>query len=310
VRAHLIVNPMSGANRGLPLLPRITKELRVDEVTVTEGKDDAFRAAVRAANEGCDALYVAGGDGTLNEAIRGIAAVGGAFERMAIGVIPLGTGNDFAKALDLGEQPEAALARLNDRNTVRVDLGLLGDRPFVNISAGGFVADVSGTVTPGLKDAIGKLAYVIGGARALLGTEPFSARMTVAGAAGAATAHEGLELQMFAVCNARFIGGGYRIAPGAAIDDGLLDVVLVRRSPLIEFVAVLQKLAAGSHDSERILHFRLREFELVFDRQVRVNTDGELLEADRCRYRVLPRTASFFCGPAPDTVMRPSSLVI
>jgi diacylglycerol kinase family enzyme len=72
--------------------------------------------------------------------------------------------------------------------------------------------------------------------------------------------------------------------------------------PLLEFVRVLQTIAAGEHlDDPRVRHFRAAGFDLQFNRTVRVNTDGELFEANRCEYRVLPRAARFFCGPHPWT---------
>ena len=105
---------------------------------------------------------------------------------------------------------------------------------------------------------------------------------------------------MFAACNARFIGGGYPIAPGALLDDGLLDVLVVSRMPMLEFIAVLQRIASGSsEESAGVMHFRAAAFDLEFNRTVRVNTDGELLEADRCAYRMLRRAVRFFCGREP-----------
>lgn len=118
-------------------------------------------------------------------------------------------------------------------------------------------------------------------------------------------------MQLFAVCNARFIGGGYPIAPGAFIDDGLLDVYVVRRTPTLEFIGVLQRIAAGDHHGdERVLYVRARELELVFDRPVHVNTDGEVLELDRCRYAVRPRAARFFCGDRPQISGSPRRFMI
>src|SRR5262249_44320480 len=148
---------------------------------------------------------------------------------MPIGIIPLGTGNDFAKALALGEDPETALDALVAGRVVDVDVGMLDDRPFVNVSAGGLVGDVAAAVPEGLKAVAGKLAYLIGGARAFLGSEPFSARVVMEGDS-AAPWRGALDVQMFAVCNARFIGGGYPIAPSALIDDGFLDVLVVPRT--------------------------------------------------------------------------------
>jgi diacylglycerol kinase (ATP) len=312
VRGGLIVNPRSGTDRAPELLPLITERLRALvtdlDITVTTGEGDIARAATRAVEDGCGLLFIAGGDGTVNVAVGAVAAVDGALGRTAFGIIPAGTGNDFPKALDLGEVAETALDRLLDARVIDVDLGVLNDRPFVNISAGGFVADVSAILTEPLKDATGKLAFIIGGARALLGREPFSANIAVAGAQPWSGL---LELQMFAICNARFIGGGYPIAPAALIDDGQLDVFLVKRTTTIEFVGLLQKIAAGEHaQDDRILHFRAPALELIFDRVVNVNLDGEVFQADRCGYHVRHRAARFLCGPRPHAAAPPRSLMV
>ena len=320
MRARLIVNPRSGTDRGPALLPLLAERLHTLvtdlDITLTTGEQDIVRAASRAVDEGCDLLFVAGGDGTLNIAVRSVAACDGGLERITFGIIPAGTGNDFVKALDLGEDPEAALDTLLDAQVIDVDLGYLNDRAFVNISAGGFVADVSATLTEELKDVTGKLAFVIGGARALFGREPFAADIRLADKGGHRSATvrpyaAPIELQMFTVCNARFIGGGYLMAPDALIDDGLLDVFLVKHTPTLEFVGLLQKMAAGEHaHDDRVLNFRAAELELVFDRVVNVNTDGEVLEADRCSYRVSHRAARFLCGPRPQAAAAPRPLMV
>jgi diacylglycerol kinase (ATP) len=310
VRAQLIANPRSGTDRAPGLLPLINGRLRTLvndlDITITAGERDVEHAATRAVEERCDFLFVAGGDGTLNIAVRAVAAIDGALERIIFGVIPAGTGNDFAKALDLGEVAEPALDLLVRPRTIDVDLGTVNGRAFFNTSAGGFIADVSAVLTEPLKDATGKLAYVIGGARALFGREPFATEIRSPGPYGGS-----MDLQMFAVCNARFIGGGYPIAPAALIDDGLLDIVLVKRTTTIEFVGLLQKIAAGQHAGDgRIVTFRTADLDLVFDRIVRVNADGELLEADHCEYRVLHRAARFLCGPRPHASAAPRPLVV
>jgi len=317
VRARLIANPKSGTDRAPGLLPLLAERLRTLvtdlDVTLTTGEHDIVRAATRAVEEGSKLLFIAGGDGTINIAVRTVAAIDGGFERLAFGLIPAGTGNDFVKALDLSEVAETAIERLLDARVIDVDVGFANDRAFVNISAGGFVADVSATLTEGLKDTTGKLAFIIGGARALFGREPFAADVVLASPeARAGNPFAGpVELQMFAVCNAPFIGGGYPIAPAALIDDGLLDIYLVKRTATLEFVGILQKIAAGEHaDEEEVLHFRSADVDLKFDRVINVNTDGEVLEAPRCSYRVKPRAARFLCGPRPHTAADPRLLVV
>ena len=311
-RARLIVNPSSGVDKGASLLPDINARLRtiVEEldVTVTTTLEDAEHAAARAVTEGYDALYVAGGDGTVNGVLRGVMGTGPGGSRMPIGVVPVGTGNDFVKALDVGEGLEGALDALTAPRVVAVDIGTMNDVPFINTSAGGFVADVSEQVTEELKDLAGKAAYVIGGARALLGSEPFGvvARVEASGGERVPRFDDPLRLRMFAVCNARFIGGGYPIAPAALIDDGLADVLMVPDVSMLDFLGVLQRIASGQHgESSDLLHFRAAAFELAFDRAVHVNTDGEVLETSGCRYRVHHRAARFFCGRRPAALADP-----
>ena len=289
-------------------LGRLFEELIV---TVTAGADDLGKAAERTVAENCAALYVAGGDGTVNGALRGML---GASPRPAIpiGIIPFGTGNDFSKALGLGDEPERALDRLADPHVVAADVGEMNDRPFINASAGGLIAETSGVATPALKDIAGKVAYLIGGARALFTVDPLSVRLLVASdrpmeGSGSDLLPVGESaVQMFAVCNAPFIGGGYAIAPDALIDDGLLDVIVVPQMPVLELLGTLQRIAAsGEPGRDDVMSFRSARFDLVFDRRARVNIDGEVLEADRCVYRVRSGGAWFFCGPKPRAVSAP-----
>ena len=87
------------------------------------------------------------------------------------------------------------------------------------------------------------------------------------------------------MCNSRLIGGGRLIAPHAVIDDGWLDVCLIHAMPTLEFVALLRRVSSGDHvDDDRVAYFRTQALELAFERAIRVNTDGQVLEADRCRY--------------------------
>lgn len=311
MRVHLIANPESGTDRAVPMLPEITRRLRTRfadvDITLTTEAEDAVRAAGRAVEHGCAAIFVGGGDGTVNAVVRGLMGVPAA-ARPPVGILPLGTGNDFAKSVGLGEEVDVALERvLSEPMVVEVDVGLMNDRPFINTSAGGFIADVSEAVTPFLKDVAGKLAYLIGGARVLMTSEPVCARLyRPCGPEGSGRAPAAdLRLQMFAICNARFIGGGYAIAPAAVIDDGLLDALVVPSRSLVEFAALLQRIAAGEPSNGDVLQFRASAFDLEFDRPIHVNVDGEAFETDRCRYRIEPRGARFFCGPEPQTVAPP-----
>ena len=309
-RARLILNPSSGREKGAGQVETLNAALsrHFDEVTmsVTSGDGDAERAAGVAAADGCEALFVAGGDGTVNEAINGLVGAN-ALEQMAIGIIPFGTGNDFAAALGIPTDTDGALAVLDDLREVRVDLGQVNGRVFVNTSGGGFIGDVSVAVTPELKTIAGRLAYLIGGAQALMEFEPVSTTITIQPGSVRIT-HD---LYTFAVCNSRLIGGGRLIAPDAVIDDGLLDVCLIEAMSALEFVALARKVAQGHHVADpRVSYFQASAIDLDFARPVNVNTDGEVFSVSRCEYRVLPSAARFFAGTAPfaaEAPYRPSN---
>ena len=304
MKSRLILNPVSGTDAAPEYLQTINERLRASlgelDIVLTVAAGDGARLASEAARAGYRRLFVAGGDGTLNEVLNGVEQVPGALAETTFGLIPLGTGNDFARALGLSEDVDEAVATLLQGRTIAVDLGDLNGRSFVNVSAGGFIAEVSDAVDPQLKTLAGKLAYLIGGAQVLFDYEPARARVRAAGPDGGRVFERELEVQMFAACNSRMVGGGRLIAPDALIDDGLLDICLVESMPMLEFVRLLTSVTTGDHvEDERVHYFRAAEVELTFDRPIKVNTDGEVLEADRCLYRIRPRAARFLAGDAP-----------
>ena len=114
-RARLILNPTSGREQALEHIEALSARLRARyssiEMVVTAGDGDAERAAAAAVTDGCEALFVAGGDGTVNEAVNGLASAGGLAET-TIGIVPMGTGNDFATALGIPTEVDEALGIL------------------------------------------------------------------------------------------------------------------------------------------------------------------------------------------------------
>jgi diacylglycerol kinase (ATP) len=292
VKSRLIVNPVSGTDAGPDYLPLINERLRERlgplDIVITTGEGDATAAAAQAVRDGYDYVFAGGGDGTLNEVLNGIASVPNGLAQTVLGVIPLGTGNDFATALGFPQDIGEVLDALDVTAPIAVDVGVVNAQHFINVSAGGFIAEVSDAVGTQLKSIAGKLAYLIGGAQVLFTHEPVG--VDIAWTDAGQTSRERFELHAFAVCNSRQIGGGRLIAPDAVIDDGRLDVCLIQSMPLTDFVALLRLVSNGDHvDDERVRYFRATSLELTFDRQVKVNTDGQVLDAARCQYRVLPR---------------------
>ncbi len=302
MKSRLIINPVSGTDAAPDYLQNINERLRAAhgemDIVMTIAAGDAGAAAEQAVRDGYDHLFVGGGDGTLNEVLNGVAGVDGGLEQITFGLIPLGTGNDFADALGLPEDVSEAINLLLEERTIQVDVGMLNDRHFINVSAGGFIAEVSSAVNPQLKTVAGKLAYLIGGAQVLMDYEHVTARLRVV--EQERIVEREMSIEMFAVCNSRLVGGGRLIAPHAVIDDGLLDVCLIAEMPTLEFVTLLTSVSGGDHlEDPRVNYFQAREITMHFDRVIKVNTDGEVLDAADCHYRILPRAARFLAGDAP-----------
>lgn len=295
MRIHLIVNPAAGTASDREPLERVQRELRAAghqvEVRETAGRGDAERLAHEAAAAGVEMVVAAGGDGTLNEVVNGVAAVPTGLSRCAIGLLPAGTGNDFARSLGI-EDRDLAVSALVAGQTRRVDLVSLGPRVFLNASGGGFTAETSANVTSDLKQAVGPLAYLIGGARAVVEYEPVQVRVEADGRVIET------DMQLFAVCNGAYIGGGHQLAPTARPDDGEMEVCLVRATSTLDFLALLPRLSTGDHvDDEDVAYFRTREVSLTFARTIRINTDGEVLEASRCHYLMRPGAVRMVAPP-------------
>lgn len=295
----IIANPAAGTAQDLTPLDLLQERLagmgHDVRVRFTEGPGHA-RTLAQAAAMGSDLIIAAGGDGTLNEVLNGIASSPEGLRRCRLGVLPVGTGNDFARTLGI-ETPDAALDALVAGRERPIDLVQLDQRVFLNASAGGFTAETSSHVTSDLKQAVGKLAYLIGGVRALLEYEPVRARVEGAGRVLDA------DLQLFAVCNGAYIGGGHQLAPTAVPDDGQMEVCLVRASSSLDFLSLLPQLSSGDHvDDEDVAYFRATDLTISFARSIKINTDGEVLEATACHYRMRPGAVRMVAPDATDRI--------
>ncbi|MEP6922971.1 MAG: diacylglycerol kinase family protein [Pyrinomonadaceae bacterium] len=306
MKSQLIFNPVAGSDPALPSIEIIKDHLRsaFGEINVflTEKAGDARKFAANAVSDGCSHIFIGGGDGTLNEVLNGVAATKNGLEQITFGLIPLGTGNDFANAaLSLSETIKDTLNILTQNKTILVDVGKLTNEPnvqyFINVSAGGFIAEVSDVVNPELKSIAGKLAYVIGGAQVLLDFAPVRTLMKLRYASGELIKRE-FEIEMFAVCNSKMLGGGRMIAPDAKIDDGLFDIcVFTATATTLEFINVLTQIAAGAHlGEETVKYYCAPAVEFEFEREIKVNADGEVLTVKKVTYEILPSAARFLAG--------------
>jgi lipid kinase YegS len=258
------------------------------DVRPTWGEDSAESLAREAIELGRTGIVVVGGDGTLHGVVAGLAGVANA---PPIGLLPWGTGNDFARAAGIPlDDPEAALQIALHGKPHLLDLGFVEGRPFANVMTAGFGAAATNHTDERLKKLLGSFAYLVTGIVEALNLEPVGARIR-----GPDLAWEG-NFVALAVGNGRFAGGGIPVAPQAIADDGLLDVSVLTELPTgTELLVALESLSSGGFPAlpDRLLSWRVPALTLETDRAVTVNSDGEPQSGERFDIGCLPRVLPF-----------------
>lgn len=292
LRVGLIINPLAGHRAGNRFGSGIARELRRDGFRVcarfTRAHGDATRIAREFVAEGQEAIVVAGGDGTLSETVQGLLEQG---SDIPLGLIPIGTGNDFAKALGLTPLDwRSACRRFAEGSERRVDAGCCNDRYFVNGVGIGLDARVAIEANR-LRWLRGNAVYGVALANTLL-HHYHTPRVHIRDTDW--RIDQGMTMLAFA--NGQVYGGTFRIAPQAKIDDGTLNLVIAdalsRRRILGLLPAVLRGRHLG-HPAVRTLSVTDAEVEL--ESPLPVHADGEIIAANALsvRIRVLPGRLRF-----------------
>jgi lipid kinase YegS len=258
------------------------------EVRVTREKGDA-RQFVSEAGE-VDVLIAAGGDGTLNEVVHGLMDLS-IVARPVLGVVPLGTANDFAIGCGLPGDPEKALALCMEGQAVLIDVGKANDHWFLNVASVGFGAEVTATTSPELKRLLGPVAYTVMGAILAINVHQYHGRLTLPDREITGSG------PMAIVGNGRQTGGGVQVAPRACIDDGLLDVLVVRHIPPTALLTAARELQQLSPDGEYISYWQTPWVEVYPEEAIPVNLDGEPVEFSSVRYEAVARAIQLIVPP-------------
>lgn len=279
-RVAVVVN--TAARSGARVLPLVREALRgvAEEVVVRPVDGGAeLEAALDAAMAGePDLLVVGGGDGTI-----GCAAARVAHTATTLGVLPLGTANDFARTLEIPSQLAAAVDTLITGKVVDVDLGRVDGRAYLNVASVGLSVAVTQRLTPGLKQWLGRLAYPVATLGAYRSHRPFAARLELENG----DVLELRDLMQVAVGNGRHYGGGLTVAPNASIDDHLLDVYAVEQGRLRDHLSLAGLLRSGQLvEHERVHHVTARSMRLVTDEVLPVNLDGEIAASTPATFAV------------------------
>ncbi|MDP5277103.1 diacylglycerol kinase [Chengkuizengella axinellae] len=271
-RARLIYNPSSGREEMKRRLPEVLKKLEKGGFETstheTSGQGDAIRAAEEAVKREFDVVIAAGGDGTLNEVVNGLANQP---YRPKLGILPLGTTNDFARALGIPKNWSRACDIILKEYTELIDIGKVNDEYFINIAGGGSLTELTYEVPSKLKTMLGQLAYYMKGLEKLPQFRPIhlsikSKEITL----------EDEEVMIFLIANSNSVGGMEKIAPTASLSDGLFDVFILKKCNLAEFIRIVSLTLKGAHlNDPHVIHFKSNHLQISSSDYTQINLDGE-----------------------------------
>lgn len=283
----LLTNPTSGMGKGARARDAVLGRLRAAGLVVRslEGRDadEALDLARRCVADGLEALVVVGGDGMVHLGIQAVALTD-----TALGIIPAGTGNDVARYFDIERKDVlAATDRVIAGRTRTCDLARSGSKYFVTVLAAGFDAIVNERANA-MTWPKGQMRYNLATIAELRTFEPLAYTLEIDG-----VIHR-LDAMLVAVGNGPSFGGGLRITEGALLDDGMLDVVIIKPMSKVKLIRTYPKLFKGTHRS-------LAEYEHHLARTVTVAAPGIVAYADGERFGPLPLTIE--CVPGALTVL-------
>lgn len=289
-RARIIYNPTSGRELFKKHLPEVLQKLEVagyeTSCHATTCAGDATVAAKHAVERGFDIIIAVGGDGTLNEVVAGVSE----FEkRPKLGLIPMGTTNDFARAVHIPRDINAAVDIIIKGDSIPVDVGLSNDRYFINIAAGGRITELTYEVPSKLKTMLGQLAYYLKGIEMLPSVKATKMRIEYNDEVFDDDA------MMFLIGLSNSVGGFEKLAPDASINDGQFTVFILKKCNIAEFVRLVTLAVRGEHLKDpHVIYTKADHVKVSSDARVLINLDGEYGGDAPTEFRNLKRHVELF----------------
>ncbi|MCB0755444.1 MAG: diacylglycerol kinase family lipid kinase [Flavobacteriales bacterium] len=269
-KIRIIVNPVSGSGRRKKALKMIDKYLNREKFEFDLVKTEYHRHAVEltqeAVNEGCKAVIIAGGDGSINEVGATLAGTG-----VALGIIPAGSGNGLSRSLGIPMNPRKAVENINNFKFRTIDTGLANNTAFMNIAGVGFDAAVSYAFHK--QKMRGLFKYFVLGIKLLLSYEMQTYHIVADGREFERKAYQ------IALANSSQYGNDALVAPKAKVDDGVLNAVVLNPMPFSHMLLNFYRLFQGTLDQSRFIKtFKFKEMTLTQERNDVAHLDGDPFE--------------------------------
>ena len=286
-KIKIISNPSSGRQSIDRRLERLIKLLLDDGYTLnkfeTKQKNDAMNETIKTCNEDWDMIIVSGGDGTVNEVAKGIVK---SENKIPVAILASGTVNDFANYMKIPNDVNDFYNMIKKFETVSVDLGKLNDDYFVNVAAGGILSNVGYQVLPEAKLVLGRMAYYLEGLKeiTLQGIKPINLQIE-------SEEYSSVEdVLLFLISNSSSIGGFKKIAPKADVLDGLLDIVIVKKSDVGNLANIFFNIFSGEHvNHPNVIYFKSNKIKLNTTNDVNIDIDGEYGGKLPATFQVVPK---------------------
>lgn len=270
-KSYFIINPDSGNKQGKKLIPRINELWKkadiAYEVYITRDHTDIAVGVSNAILIEATEIIVAGGDGTILAIVNALDGYS-----ISLGIIPCGTGNDFARSNGINLNSEKAISDILDHCITRkINIGKCNGFHFLNVASVGIDAAIVQRTKKVKKWVSGPLAYLISSIIEIIWYTPLEVTLTIEGESYQRT------VELVAIANGKYYGGGMMIAPMADSTDGYFDVVMIRSMKKLRLIRLLPTLYSGSHLRESEVEiFKSKRIQIDFSSPQDLNLDGEL----------------------------------
>ena len=282
-----IINPSSGRQAMERKIDVLCKMLLDDGYIVakyfTEEKYDAMLEAKRTCNSGFDLIVACGGDGTVNEVVKGVM---NSERKIPVSILASGTVNDFARYLNLPRTPSDFYKMIKRENLIYIDIGKVNDDYFVNVAAGGLLTNVGYQVQPDMKAILGRMAYYFEGIKELTqqNLEPIRVKIN------SEEYSNQEDILIFLVSNSSSIGGFKKLAPEADVLDGLLDVVIIKKSAITDLANIFVNILTGDHiNHPNVIYYKTKAVLIESEKEISIDVDGEYGGKLPAKFQVIPK---------------------
>jgi diacylglycerol kinase (ATP) len=268
-KVRFIYNPYSGENSIVNELDNVIKlhqeaNLTVVPYRIQRGRD--LTEALEIIDETYSYILIAGGDGTVDSLVNAMKQKN---VNLPIGILPVGTANDFGKFIHMPTDIEEACKQILDSKPVAIDLGKINNKYFINVASTGLFTDISQKTDVNLKNTMGKLAYYLKGLEELPNFRKLKVKIS-----SKECDYEG-EMYLLLVFNGQ-TAGNFNLATEAEVTDGKLDVVMFKAIAIMELLPLFIKLLKGEHlDSDKVVYFKTDDVYIESSENIVTDIDGE-----------------------------------